>query len=79
VLANYGFAIAFAAPKLAGLRHLVRSEAEGQCYVSPKNEHSEANRLAIAALQNWAMLWLNCRVLRPRLEKGVAVGAGNSD
>ncbi len=35
-------------PKLAGLRHLARIEAEGQRYGSPKNGHSEANRLAIA-------------------------------
>jgi hypothetical protein len=42
VLANNGFAAIFAAPKLAGLRQLVRIEAEGRRYGSPNNGPSEA-------------------------------------
>jgi hypothetical protein len=52
VLANYGFAAVFAAPKLAGLQQLMRIEAKGQRYGSPKKERSEANRLAIAGCQS---------------------------
>jgi hypothetical protein len=48
VLANYGFATVFAAPKLTGLQYLGHIEAKGQCYCSPKNGCSEANCLAIA-------------------------------
>jgi hypothetical protein len=79
MLANYGFATVVAAPKLAGLRNLGRIEAEGQCYGSPKNGGSEANCLAIAGCQSWAMLRRNCRALRLRLKKVFAVGGGNSD
>jgi hypothetical protein len=79
VLANYGFAAVFAAPKLAGLRHLAHIKAEGQCYSSAKNGCSEANRLAIAGCQSWAMLRQNCRALRLRLEMVVAIGSVNSD
>jgi hypothetical protein len=79
MLANYGFAAVFAAPKLAELRQLARIEAKGQRYGSLKNGYSKANRLAIAGCQSWAMLQQNCRMLRPRLEKVVAVGSGDSD
>ncbi len=41
MLENYGFAAVFAAPTLAGLRHLARIEAEGHRYGSPKNGRSE--------------------------------------
>jgi hypothetical protein len=78
-LANYGFATVFAAPKVAGLRQVPRIEAEGQSYGSPKNGQSEANHLAIAGCQSWAMLRRNCCTLRPCLEKVVAVGSANSD
>jgi hypothetical protein len=44
-----------------------------------QNGLSEANLLATAGCQSWAMLRRNCRTLRPRLEKVVAVGGGNSD
>jgi hypothetical protein len=74
VLANYGFAAVFAAPKLAGLRQLVCIEAEGQRYGLSKK-----GRLAIAGCQSWAMLRRNCRALRPRLEKIVAVGSSKSN
>jgi hypothetical protein len=53
-------------------------EAEGQSYGSPKNGCSETNHLAIAGCQRWAMLQQNCRTLRLRLEKVVAIGGGNS-
>jgi hypothetical protein len=79
VLANYGFAAVVTAPKLTGLRHMAHIEAEGQRYSSPKNGHSEANRLVIAGCQSWAMLWQNCRALRPHLEKVIAVGGGSSN
>jgi hypothetical protein len=79
VLANYGFAAVFAAPKVSGLRQVPRIEAKGQSYGSPKNGRSETNHLAIAGCQSWVMLGRNCRALRPRLEKVVAVGGGNSD
>ncbi len=78
-LANYGFAAVVAAPKLAGLRHLGCFEAEGQPYGSPKNGRSEVNPLANAGCQSLTMLRRNCRMLRPRLEKVVAISGGNSD
>jgi hypothetical protein len=77
-LAN-GFAAVFAAPKVAGLRQVPRVEAKGQSYGLPKNMRSEANYLAITGCQSWAMLQRNCRALRPRLEKVVAIGGRNSD
>ncbi len=43
----YGLTAIFTAPNLAGLQYLGCSEAEGQCYGSPKNAPSEANCLAI--------------------------------
>jgi hypothetical protein len=51
MLANCGFAAVFAAPGLAGLRHLGHNTAKGQSNGSPKNGHSEANCLAIAGCQ----------------------------
>jgi hypothetical protein len=41
----------FAIPKVSGLQWLGRIEVEGQCYGSPKNGLSEANRFAIASCQ----------------------------
>jgi hypothetical protein len=79
VLANYGFATVFAAPKHAGLQYLGHIEAKGQHYGSFKNGRSEAKCLAIAGCQSWAMLWRNCHALRPRFEKVVTIGGGNSD
>jgi hypothetical protein len=73
MLANYGFAAVIIAPKLAGLLRLVCIEAEGQRYGSPKNGRSEANRLAIADCQSWAMLRRNCHALRPR--KRIAISS----
>jgi hypothetical protein len=67
------------APKLAGLQHLGRCASKGQSYGSPKNGHSEANRLAIRGCQSLAMLRRNCRALRPRLEKVCRRCGGNSD
>jgi hypothetical protein len=51
-LANCSFASLFAAPKLAGFRHLGCIAAQGQRYCSPKNGHSEAYRLAGVGCQN---------------------------
>jgi hypothetical protein len=79
VLANYGFATVFAAPKLAGLQYLGRIKAEEQCDGSSKNGHSEAIYLAIVGYQSWPMLRQNCCALRPCSEKVVAVGRSNSN
>jgi hypothetical protein len=64
MLANCCFATVFIASRLAGLRHLGCSAGERQRYGSPKNGQSEANQVAVAVSQSWAILWQNCRAQR---------------
>jgi hypothetical protein len=73
MLANCGFATVFAAPKLAGLRHLMHIARKVQCYGSPKSGLSEANYLATVVCQSEAMVLQNCCSFRLGLEKAVAV------